>query len=140
DTTTALTDAYSGTNPRSATSSDGTNFWTGGAAGGVRRAASLGATTSTVISSTFTNNRVVSIFSGQLYVSGGAGGLTGVATVGSGLPTTTGQTATQLPGTATSGTNTPSPYDFLFTNSTTLYVADDRTVANGGGIQKWLFN
>ncbi len=36
NTTTALTDAASANNVRSATSSDGTNIWVGGAAGGVR--------------------------------------------------------------------------------------------------------
>lgn len=53
DTTTALTDFASGNNPRSATSSDGTNIWVGGAAGGVRYA-TLGATTSTSLNSTRT--------------------------------------------------------------------------------------
>ena len=33
-----------------------------------------------------------------------------------------------------------SAYDFYFADPNTLYVADDRTLANGGGIQKWAFD
>jgi hypothetical protein len=59
----------------------------------------------------------------------------GVSSVGTGLPTTAGQTTTLLngfPG-ATTGSG---HYDFWLADAQTLYVADDRT--NGsGGIQKW---
>jgi len=34
-------------------------------------------------------------------------------------------------------TGTHSSYDFWFKDANTLYVADDGTAANGGGIQKW---
>ncbi|HMY17690.1 MAG TPA: hypothetical protein PKA58_15310, partial [Polyangium sp.] len=66
-------------------------------------------------------------------------------TIGSGLPMSTGQTATPLPGMPT--TTGPSPYSFAFVDRSsnipgvdTLYVADDRSVANGGGIQRWVYD
>ncbi len=141
DTSTALSDAYSGANIRSATSFDGTQFWTGGtsgSSGSVRYAASVGASTTTQLSTTITNTRVVGIFGGQLYVSSSSGAFQGVSTVGSGLPTIAGQTITLLPGFPTAAG--PSSYDYLFDGASTLYVADDRAIASGGGIQKWSFN
>jgi hypothetical protein len=136
DTSTALGDSYSGNNIRSAASLDGTAFWTGGTAsvGGGVRYAPFGATTATGLSTTITNTRVVNIFSGQLYTSSATGAFQGVSTVGSGTPTTSGQTITLLPGFPT--TAGPSNYDYFFANSTTLYVADDRATA-AGGIEKW---
>jgi hypothetical protein len=137
DTTTALTDAYSGGNIRAATSDDGTHFWTSGTSatsGSVRYIASVGATTSTQLSTTPTNTRVVRIQNGQLYVSSASLTFQGVSTVGTGVPTTSGQTITILPGFPTAAG--PSNYDYFFADANTLYVADDRT--NGsGGIQKW---
>jgi len=142
DTSTALGDAYNGSNIRSAISTDGNNFWTGGNAGSglgasaaVRYETPLGTTTSTQMNSTTTNIRVVNIFNGQLYASSSSGTQLGVATVGSGLPTTSGQTLTELPGMPTTGVH--SNYDFWFMDPNTLYVADDGAVAAGGGIQKW---
>jgi hypothetical protein len=80
--------------------------------------------------------RVVNIFNGQLYVSSSTGTLLGVSTVGTGLPTTaSSSTITPLPGMPTTGTH--SSYDFWFKDANTLYVADDGSAANGGGIQKW---
>jgi hypothetical protein len=140
DTTTALTDAYSGNNIRSVTSIDGSQFFTGGTAstgGGVRNA-SFGGTTSTQLSTSVTNVRVVNIANGQLYTSSASGAFQGVATVGSGIPTTSGQTIAMLPGMPTA--SGPSAYDYFFANSNTLYVADDRATASGGGLQKWTFN
>jgi hypothetical protein len=128
DTTTALTDFSAGNNPRSAASSDGTNLWVAGAAGGLRYT-TLGSSTSTSLNATDTNVREVSIFDGQLYTSADptkAGALT-VATVGSGLPTTGGQTVSNL-----SFSSAPAePYGYAFltlgtgTGPDTLYVADD---------------
>jgi hypothetical protein len=51
------------------------------------------------------------------------------------MPIATGQTTTLLPGFPTAAG--PSPYDFWMADPNTLYVADDRAVASGGGIQKW---
>jgi hypothetical protein len=67
-----------------------------------------------------------------------------VFTVGSGLPTTSGQLATSLPGMPTA--TGPSPYAFVLFDRDptvpgvdTLYVADDRSPPNGG-VQKWTFD
>lgn len=137
DTTTGLTDAYSASNIRSATSTDGNDFWTAGTGStgnrGVCYVGGLGATTSTQLSTSVTNLRVVNIANGQLYVSSASGAFLGVSTVGTGLPTAAGETVTLLPGFgAASGA-----YDYWFADASTLYVADDRTAATGGGIQKW---
>ncbi len=153
DTTTALTDAYtsggaaSNANIRSAVSSDGTQFWTTGTAAAATTASAgvrysvLGGTTSTQLSSTPTNTRVVGIANGQLYVTTASGSNIGVNSIGTGLPTSSGETTSLLPGfSAATGTGTASPYDFWFKDANTVYVADDRTQASGGGIQKWLFN
>lgn len=136
DTTTALTDAYSANNIRSVTSADGSAFWTGGTAssGGGVRYATLGGSTSTQLSTTITNIRVVNIFGGQLYCSSATGAFQGVSAVGSGVPTTSGQTITLLPGFPTA--SGPSSYDYWLADATTMYVADDRASA-AGGLQKW---
>lgn len=134
DTSTALTDASTGNNPRSAVSVDGTSFWITGGAGGARYVAALGATTSTQLSTTVTNLRQLHIFGSQLFTSTSSGSAVRVGTVGTGLPTTSGQTITNLPGFPVTG----SPYSYFLADLTasvagydTLYVADD-----GAGIQK----
>jgi hypothetical protein len=142
DTSTSLSDAYNGSNIRSAVSSDGVNIWTGGNAGSGLSASAgpryttFGSTTSVRVDTTASNMRVVNIFNGQLYVSSSTGTLLGVSTVGTGLPTTAGSsTITPLPGMPTTGSH--SSYDFWFKDANTLYVADDGSAANAGGIQKW---
>ena len=126
DTTTALTDFDDGDNPRSATSTDGTDLWMCGNSGGVRFA-QLGDTTSTALTADSVNNRYVNVFGGQLYVSSQKL-TTRVGTVGTGTPTTAPQTTTTLPGFPT----TDSPNAFFFADLSnavagldTLYVADD---------------
>ncbi|HTF37712.1 MAG TPA: BACON domain-containing carbohydrate-binding protein [Blastocatellia bacterium] len=142
DTTTALTDAISGGNPRSATSTNGTDLWISGtSSGGGIRYATFGATTSTALNTaTVTNLRHANIFGGQLYVSSQSGAFR-LATVGTGTPTTGGQTITNLPGYPTA---TTSPYGFFFADLNagvagvdTLYVADDNGAGGTGGIQKY---
>lgn len=143
DTTTALTDGYSGSNIRSATSLDGTMMWSAGTASvaanaGVRYT-TLGSTTSLQLSATPTNMRVVNIdpFQNELFCSSATGTFQGISLIGTGLPTTAGQTTTLIPGFPTA--TGPSSYDFFFADAGTLYVADDRT--NGsGGIQKWILS
>jgi hypothetical protein len=138
DTSTALADAYTTNNFRSACSLDGNQFWTSGTGTaptpGARYVAALGATTSTQLSATVTNLRCIEIVNGQLYCSTASGAFQGISAVGAGLPTTGGQTITLLPGFPTA--SGPSSYDFFFADANTLYVADDRTTA-AGGIQKW---
>lgn len=130
NTTTALTDFASGNNPRSAVSLNGTSLWVAGGTGGARFT-TLGASTSTQLSTTTTNLRQLQIFGSQLYTSA-ASGTTRVARIGTGLPTTSGQTITNLPGFPTTG----SPYGFALADLTssvagvdTLYVADDGALA-----------
>ena len=134
DTTTALQDAYSGGNVRSAVSTDGTNFWLGGdgsVSSGAPRYTTLGTNLSTQICNVPFNILVVGISGGQLYESSGSGSFQGVSTVGEGEPTTL-TTATSLYGLSIS-----SSYDFWFKDSSTLYVTDDDAVSSAGGIQKW---
>jgi hypothetical protein len=127
DTTTALTDFASGSNPRSAASTNGTDIWVAGGAGGVRYL-TLGSTTSTQLATAPTNVRVAKIGQGQLYISSASGTYIGVNTVGIGAPTTTGQTVSLLPGLPGTG----SPYSYYLADLDagvagydTLYLADD---------------
>lgn len=135
DTTTVITDAYSGANIRSVVTDDGTNIWSVGSNGGVRYS-SFGGTTTTQVNSTGpTNNRNMNIFSGQLYVSSAQNTFNGVHTVGTGLPTGGGNSTALLNG---FGTLTgASPYDYYFADADTLYIADDSATAGVNGIQKW---
>jgi beta-lactamase superfamily II metal-dependent hydrolase len=150
NTTTSLTDAASSGNFRAIVSTNGTDLWVTGSAGGVRYT-TLGATTSTQLSTTVTNIRTLGLFAGygalptpQLYLSTASGTFQGVASVGSGTPTTSGQTTTLLPGFPTAAG--PSSYMFFVADLSagvagpdTIYVADDRASPNGG-IQKWTYN
>jgi hypothetical protein len=129
DTTTALTNTFSSNNIRSVVSVDGSSFWLTGSSNGTRYA-ELGSTTSSSVSSTPSNLRVAKIVDGQLYV----GAASGISRVGTGLPTDSGNTATSEINT---GTGVASSYDYWFKDANTVYIADDRTIANGGGIQKW---
>ncbi len=145
NTTTALSDFANGNNPRSAISTNGSDIWVAGGAGGPRYT-TLGSTTSTQISTSFTNLRQLNIFDGQLYVSSGSGTLR-VGTIGTGMPTTLGQTITNLPGFPTSST---SPYGYVLLDQSSavagvdvLYIASDDLA----GISKyslvsgnWVFN
>lgn len=134
-TTTNFTDFASGGNPRAATTTNGTDFWMVGGQGGVRYGTSAGGT-SIQLSTTITNIRSVEIANDQLYVSALTGAFR-LATVGTGVPTTSGNTITNLPGYTTGG---GSPYDFAFADLSpsvagvdTVYVADD----GAGQIQKY---
>ncbi|HEY1959392.1 MAG TPA: hypothetical protein VGH28_27465 [Polyangiaceae bacterium] len=143
DTTTELA-AYSGKNPRGATSNDGTSFWVTGAGStneGPQYVALSSTGASTTLATAPTNVRFVQIFAGQVYISTGASTFHGVSAVGTGMPTTSGQTVTLLPGMP--GT-TGSQYGFYmldqdggFNGLDTLYMCDDST---GDGVEKWTYN
>jgi hypothetical protein len=146
-TSTLLDQAFSTSNVRAAASVDGTAFWVSGNgatnAGGVWYLAA-GATGGTQVLSSPVNVRSVTISQSQLYGSFGATPYSGVFTIGTGLPTTGGQVAGLLPGFPISG---QSPYEFTFFDRNPnvpgvdlLYVADDRAIASGGGIQRWIFD
>ncbi|GAA4353623.1 hypothetical protein GCM10023185_14450 [Hymenobacter saemangeumensis] len=141
NTSTVVNDAFSAGNIRSAATVDGANFYAVGSNSGVRYVPFGGTGASTAINSAPTNIRVVEIADGNLYVSAASGTYQGISQVGTGLPTTTGQTVTQLPGFPTA--SGPQPYEFFFADLSTsepgvdvVYVADDRT-SSPGGIQKW---
>ncbi|MFN7171797.1 MAG: FG-GAP-like repeat-containing protein [Fimbriimonadaceae bacterium] len=137
DTSTRLTDAQSGNNPRSATSPDGVRLYVAGANGGIR-VTTVGSTTApTQVNDGNTNLRVVKAINGNLYYSTGSNTpqVRGIYKV-AGYPLLAGAMTTQVVSTD-HGVGNSSPYDFIFANNnTTLYVADDRT--NGsGGIQRY---
>ena len=143
DTSTRLTDTGTGTNNfRSVASTNGSDLWVTTTTGGVRYT-TLGSSTSTQLSTSPVNTRVVGIADNQLYISSGSG-TTRLATVGTGLPTATGNTITNLPGFPTGTPTASSPYGFFFADLSpgvagldTLYVSDDGA---GGGLQKYSLN
>ncbi len=143
DTSTLFNTLFSANAVRSAVSDDGTRFWVTGATNGVAFIP-RGMTGGTSILASPSNARQVGIYGGQLYGDSGSGTFTNVFTIGAGLPTASGQTATSLPGMPTS---LASPFGYvLFDHNPsvagldTLYVADSRAIASGGGLQKWTFD
>ena len=137
DLSTKFPTFYNANNIRAAVSNDGSQVWTAGPSTGLAYSDFGGANQAQVAT---TNSRVVNIFNNSLYVSSMSAARPRALEFAGGLATSGPQTVTLLTGTGTSGTGTPSPYDFWFANPTTLYVADDRSVGNGGGLQKWTFN
>ena len=127
--------AFNANNIRGGVTS-GNDFWAAGTSStaGTNGIQYFGTATPAQVSSTITNTRVVNIFNGQLYFSTGSAPV-GIYAVGSGLPVTSSQVSTLvIAGTGTS----PSPYGFSFNPTSDIcYIADDRTPANGGGIQKF---
>lgn len=132
---TALTDAFSTGNFRAVASVDGTGFWLAGtpgdgpqATGGIRFAA-LGASTSTQVLASPFDTRLVSVQQGQLY-----GTSEGAAfRVGAGLPVGSGSSAFLIPGLPSS--LSVGAMNLVSTNR--MYVADDRPIGSGGGVQRW---
>ncbi|HEY1737733.1 MAG TPA: DUF3616 domain-containing protein, partial [Acidimicrobiia bacterium] len=145
DTSTRLTNTSQANNFRSAVTSNGTDIWTGGAGGqsgnvdGGVRYTTKGSTTSTAIvpTGTFSNGRVVEIQNGQLYTSTQKAPI-GIDKVGTGLPTTTGQSISSVVSAGVPG----DPYAFAFVDRDssvsgpdTLYVADQTS-----GLLKYSFD
>lgn len=134
DTTTTTT-AFSAQNFRGVASDNGTNIWMTGSGTGIVYTTFGSSGAGTIVSTTITNNRGINVFNGQLYSSDSSGAVVRLGTVGTGLPTATGQTITNLPGFPVAG----SPYNFFFADLTaavagvdTVYVADD-----AAGVQKF---
>ncbi|HEX4481593.1 MAG TPA: hypothetical protein VH082_12330 [Rudaea sp.] len=144
DTSTTLGNGFS-TAVRGAVTDDGSHFWISGSGsgdGGIwYELLGLGGGTQLVSSPSGVN--AINIVSGQLYADSSSKGNTNVFKIGSGLPVTIDPTTTALAGMPTSNA---SPYGFAFFDRTgvlgidTVYVADDRATASGGGIQKWSWN
>lgn len=136
-TTIKSSTAYSGNNIRSAVRV-GADFWAAGnGSTGTNGIQYFGTGTPVQVSATISNTRVVNVFNDQLYFSTGSAPY-GIYKVGTGLPTTAGETSTMVINTTSSGSGNASPYGFSFNSATNIcYIADDRTSANGGGVQKW---
>ena len=107
DSKTTLNTTYSGVAIRSATTVNGTAYWTAGPNGICYIPdGNIAATTNLAT----TNTRVISNFNNQLYTTSGAGGVR-LASVGSGLPTSGTPAITNLNGYPT---NTGDPYSYVF--------------------------
>jgi hypothetical protein len=134
DTSTALNNVESGNNFRAACSTDGTNIWLSGAADGVDYA-TFGSTTGTKVGGT-TNSIDVLVFNSQLYESSQKNSIL-VASVGTGEPTTSGQTVTNLTGLPTGNTHSYALFFASLSAGTVLYVADDTDGTATGEILKY---
>ena len=140
--------AFNASNVRGACTVDGTAFWVTGngstaASAGVQYV-TLGATTTpTQIFSTITNMRQVHVYGSQLYASTGSTAATGtgVYAIGTGTPTTTGQTGTRLATTVGPNSFAVLDLDPNVAGVDTIYVANDTGgVAATVNLQKWTFN
>lgn len=161
DVSTVLKDAYSGDNARAVISVDGSQFYTvGNASGNASAIGTIGARYSTLGSNSSVklgtanpsvpkadNFRAINIFDGNLYVAKGSGsnGNNGIFQIGTGLPTTGGQTITGLPGLFGPAESAGFPYHhgaFFFADAQTLYIVDEGpgtgTVSPVAGLQKWV--
>jgi hypothetical protein len=141
--TSVTTTTYSTQNVRGAATTDGSAYWMfgngSGSSNGISyQAAAPGA--GAFVSTSAPNVRAAGIFGGRLYGTTASGSIRGVFTMVSALPAAA-EAATALPGFPTSGS--PSPNGFVGltlgggTDADTLYVCDDSSSANGGGIQRW---
>ena len=142
DTSTLLGDVpFSANNARGATSNDGLEFWAGGAGGGTAGVWYIPYGQYPPAPVQLYNAAAVRwlhVIDGQLYGTSNNSPNTNIFTVGTGMPTTAGQSLTSLPGMATAGA---SPFGFVVCDRTptipgidTVYVADD---SSARGIQKW---
>lgn len=139
NSTTRINDGYDGNNCRNAVTLDGNGFWVAGAGtGGGTRYVTLGnTTTSTYVSSTPANTRVVNISNNNLYVSSQSGANIGINQVSTaGLPTTSGNTTNLIISGASDA------YGFVFLDRSAaipgndvLYVAN-----NNAGLLKFYFD
>ena len=132
---------------RSVASTDGVTLWTSGTSNtsgnaGIRTA-TFGGTTTTQISTSVTNTRVLNISSvsgsPQLYLGTMSGTFRGVNTVGTGLPIVAGATVALFPGFVPLASAPQNTNDFWLKDANTLYLADGRSAAPGG-VQKWTFD
>lgn len=145
DISTALTNAYSGSSIRGVASADGTNFFLSGTTAGVRYA-TVGATSSSSISTTVASPRAVRVYRNRVYFSSGSGTTQGIYVLDLATNTSSGQAAIPFLPTGSS-TSPASPYGFvLFDRDHNVpgfdaaYVADDGIGSQNAGIQKWSFD
>lgn len=148
---------YKGDNIRGAVTADGSGFWAAGNGlndiGGTYYIPFGSFTNSPVkISPAPNNSRTVSIFNNQLYISSQTNAYNGVSAVGTGLPTSSGNSTVLFP-----GFYSPSSYsifdfwlfdmDAAVPGMDVLYFCDDRDTPPLGGLYKyslvsgtWVFN
>jgi len=120
---------------RSAATDGNNNYWGMASGGGTRY---LGNTApSASIQSTITTVRAMDIVNGNIYFASSGSTAPGPGIYAqSGLPTSS-QAPVQLIPSGTGG----SPNEFVFNSAQTVaYVADDRAISSGGGIQRWDFD
>ncbi len=132
----ATTTKFSGSTIRSAVADGSGNFWAGGGASGIVYLGtnSPAATLSTVSTST----RNLGLVNGSICFTETGSGLGVMAFAGA---PKTAATPTLMINTAGTGTGTPSPKGFAINSAKTIaYVADNRTAATGGGIQRFNWN
>lgn len=139
-----VTDGYDGSNIRGAIVNGGRIWMTGSSGTGLFatagvRTVPVGGSTSVQLSGAVTNTRVPGIWNGQLYFSTSSGLFKGVNIAGFGAPTSANTPVANIITDPTYATNNP-PYDFAFDGENTVYLADERTIATGGGVQKWTFD
>ncbi|MGA2555024.1 MAG: hypothetical protein ABSG04_01955, partial [Verrucomicrobiota bacterium] len=130
---TNTTNAFNANNIRSGASDGSNNFWAVGAVSGT---VYMGlASPPATVQSALANSEVVNIFNGKLCYSSQKSAPIGIYSF-AGLPTTT-AAASLLFATGSSS----SLYGFAISpDNTVAYVADDRAVSAGGGIQKYTNN
>ncbi|HRH48331.1 MAG TPA: hypothetical protein PLP23_06255 [Panacibacter sp.] len=143
--------SFRGGNIRSGVTTDGSNFWLAGTSSGATagvRYALLGAVSASSVATTPDNTRIVNIFknssgNNQIYTSTASGVAFRIASVGTGTPTASGQTLTNLPGFLTS---TGDPYGFVLLDADAtipgpdlLYVASLSAPAPVG-LLKYYYN
>jgi hypothetical protein len=137
DTSTAA-NFFSGQGIRGAASTDGTDLWAAGPTGIVYT--TLGTTAAPTSLFSNMNMRWPQVLGAQLYSSSSSAATRGINTIGTGTPKTA-TAATLLAGFETQ--NSTSHYGFVAFDRVqpvgldVIYVADDRTVAAGGGVQRW---
>jgi hypothetical protein len=138
DTSTGISSATYTGNTRSAATDDGSQFWVTGSASGLVYVPFGSVTASpTTLYNTVANLRQVKTGKGQLYLSTASGTTFRLGTVGTGLPTTAGQTVASLPGLPT-GALSPYSYALFDLDGTpgydTLYMTEN---TGTGGINKY---
>ncbi|MDA3616769.1 T9SS type A sorting domain-containing protein [Polluticaenibacter yanchengensis] len=137
NTSIEVTDFASGANIRSAYTPNGTDFYMVGSNSGVGyRTPSHDTTVRISSASTVVNLRTVGVFDNQLYITTSSGTENRLSSVGTGMPTTNGNTIASLPGLPVTGVTLNQVV--FFDLSTTepgvdvLYTADETTGSTGG--------
>jgi hypothetical protein len=131
----AATPQFSGTTMRCGLADGNGNYWAGGGATGVLY---LGSNAPPANLWNSSNTRRLLFVNGSIYFCETGAGQDIYAF--SGAPTSV-ATATLVLSPAGTGTGTASPQGFALNSALTIaYVADNRTAANGGGIQRFNWN